>query len=156
MYKGSIFCSMAAFKNHCTFGFWKASLFHELSAIINKDSEEAMGQFGRITSIKDLPGDKIFSNYILKVKKFHDDGSKPVRNPKPEKPKELIVPDYFLKVLKKNKKAIKTFMLFSYSNKKEYVEWITDAKSDDTRSKRMGSAIEWMEEGKDRNWKYRK
>ena len=64
MYKGSIFCSMAAFKSHCTFGFWKASLIHELSAIFNIDGKEAMGQFGRITSIKDLPEDKIFSNYI--------------------------------------------------------------------------------------------
>ena len=76
---------------------------------------------------------------------------------KPKKPKaELVIPDYIIKSIKKNKKAFNTFNNFSYSHKKEYVEWITEAKTDATRDKRMETAIEWMSEGKPRNWKYMK
>jgi uncharacterized protein YdeI (YjbR/CyaY-like superfamily) len=70
--------------------------------------------------------------------------------------KELIVPDYFLKELRRNKAALNTFETFSPSNKKEYVMWITDAKTEETRAKRIEQALEWMEEGKPRNWKYMK
>jgi uncharacterized protein YdeI (YjbR/CyaY-like superfamily) len=75
--------------------------------------------------------------------------------PKSTEKKELVVPDYFIKALNKNKKAFQTFEAFSYSNKKEYTEWITEAKTDETRNKRIALAIEMMAEGKSRNWKYK-
>lgn len=75
---------------------------------------------------------------------------------KPTDKKELVVPDYFTKALKKNKTSFETFNNFSYSHKKEYVEWITDAKTEDTRNKRIATSVEWLSEGKSRMWKYSK
>jgi uncharacterized protein YdeI (YjbR/CyaY-like superfamily) len=79
---------------------------------------------------------------------------KPRSAPRPAEKKGLEIPDYLGAALKKNKKALATFEQFNYSNKKEYVEWITEAKTDGTRKKRLDTAIEWMSKGKVRNWKY--
>ena len=85
--------------------------------------------------------------------KLNDEGIKLPPKPKKEKV-ELVVPDYFTSALKKNKKAFAEFEDFSYSKKKDYVEWLTEAKSEETRNKRLATAIEWIAEGKSRNWKY--
>ncbi len=154
-YKGMM-CSMASFKQHCAFGFWKASLMKDKTLVKNAKSETAMGHLGKITSLKDLPSDKVLIGYIKEAAKLNDEGAKLPQKPKSTEKKELVVPDYFLKVMKKNKKAFQTFDSFSYSNKKEYVEWITEAKTEETRAKRMETAVEWMAEGKPRNWKYMK
>ncbi len=156
-YKGP-FCSFASFKEHAAFGFWKYQLFKDpdnyLQDISNKGGN-AMGNFGRITSLKDLPPDKVIIDFVKQAKKINDDGIK--LQPKQKKPKaELVVPDYLQNVLKKNKKAEKNFNNFSYSHKKEYIEWIAEAKTDDTKNKRIETAIEWISEGKSRNWKYMK
>jgi uncharacterized protein YdeI (YjbR/CyaY-like superfamily) len=148
-YKGGIFCGIAAFKQHCAFGFWLGDLLK-----IDAKAGKAMGQFGRITSLADLPGDKTIASILKAAMKLHDAGAKPPARAKPGEKKELVVPDYFLAALKKNKKALATFDGFSYYNKKEYVEWTTEAKTDATRDKRLAQAIEWMAEGKVRNWKY--
>ncbi len=150
MYKG-ILCYMAAFKQHSAFGFWKGSLIFGRDS---KSAEAAMGQFGRMTRVSDLPSDKILRGYIKAAMKLHDEGVKtPVRARKKSKA-ALIVPGYFISALKKNRRAASTFESFSPSNKREYVEWITQAKGEETRKRRLGQAIEWMAEGKSRNWKY--
>ncbi len=154
-YKGP-FCSMASFKQHCAIGFWKATLVKNSKLTINTKSENAMGQLGRVTSLKDLPKDKELLAYLKEAAKLNADGVKLPPKPKSKEPKELVVPDYFTKALKKNKKALETFNNFSYSKKKDYVEWITEAKTEETRIKRMATAIEWLAEGKARNWKYEK
>ena len=151
MYKG-VLCNMASFKEHCAFGFWKASLI--LEAEDNK-SKDAMGQLGRITSVKDLPARKALLSYVKKARKLHDDGIPSKPKPKTEK-KELIVPAYFMTAVKKNKKALITFQAFPYSKKKDYVEWVTGAKSDETRDRRLKTSVEWLSEGKSRMWKYEK
>jgi uncharacterized protein YdeI (YjbR/CyaY-like superfamily) len=149
MYKG-MFCSMAAFKEHCAFGFWKSSLIVDAKG---QNLERAMGQFGRITKLGDLPPKKVLVEYIKLAKKLNDDGVKsPTRIQKPRS--ELVVPDDLAKALKRNKAAQATFEKFSPSNKREYVDWITEAKTEATRNKRLDTAIEWMAEGKPRNWKY--
>ena len=144
-----ILLGMAAFKQHCVVNFWKGKL------ILGKlpDEDCAMGQFGRITSPADLPGDKILAGYIKRAVELNKAGIKnPVRAmPKPR----LVVPDYFLAALKKNKAALATFKNFSPSCKREYVEWITEAKREVTRAKRIKTAIEWMAQDKSHNWKYR-
>jgi uncharacterized protein YdeI (YjbR/CyaY-like superfamily) len=154
-YKG-VMCSMASFKQHCSFSFWKAFLLKDPKGFIKERAAqggEGMGHLGRITSLKDLPPDKGLIDLIKQAKKINDDGLK--LPPKEKKaPKELTTPDYFLKELKKNKSAFVVFENFSPSQKKEYVQWITEAKSEDTRNKRMATAIEWIAEGKKRNWKY--
>lgn len=152
-YKGPM-CGMAAFKQHCVFGFWKASLMKDPKLMENAKSEVAMGHLGCIKTLKDIPSDKKMISYIKEAMKLNDDGVKLVRKPKPKK--ELVVPKYFIDAVKKNIKALTTFETFSPSAQREYVDWITGAKTEDTRDKRLAQAIEWMSEGKPRNWKYMK
>jgi uncharacterized protein YdeI (YjbR/CyaY-like superfamily) len=154
-YKGEMLCSMAAFKQHCAFGFWKAALMRDADVLIGKESHEAMGNLGKIVSTKDIPPEKVMIGWIKEAMKLNDEGKKLARNQpiKYEKVK-LVVPGYFKDAMKKNKKAWDTFDGFSYSHKKEYVEWITEAKTDETRNKRLTQTIEWLKEGKPRNWKY--
>ncbi len=115
-----------------------------------------MGHLGRITSLKDLPADKKIIAWIKEAMQLNDKGVKLRAKAKSTDKNELIIPEYFLKVLGKNKKALQTFEAFSYSHKKEYLEWVTEAKTEDTRNKRMMMAIEMIKEGKSRNWKYAK
>jgi uncharacterized protein YdeI (YjbR/CyaY-like superfamily) len=143
---------MAAFKAHCIFGFWKTALIPDPKGILTR---EAMGSLGRITGLKDLPSDKVIMDFIKLAVKLNDEGIKlPAVKKKPAKP--LVIPDYFTKALKKDKKANATFEAFSPSHKKEYVEWITEAKTEETRERRMATALEWLGEGKARNWKYQR
>jgi uncharacterized protein YdeI (YjbR/CyaY-like superfamily) len=152
MYKGML-CHMAAFKNHCAFGFWKGSLVLGKAGPAKERQDEAMGHFGRITSLSDLPSDKVLTGYIQKAAKLNDDGVK-VEKPKPAPKKELTIPDYFMAALKKHSKALETFQSFSNSHKREYVQWVTEAKREETRQQRLETAVLWMKEGKPRNWKY--
>lgn len=151
-YKGMM-CNMAAFKAHCSFGFWKAAIMKDPKGIITTIGKTSMGHFERITTLEDLPTDKVFLDYLKQAVKLNDDDVKlPPR--KVVKAPAVKVPPFFVKVLKKNKKADAVFEAFSPSHKKEYVEWITEAKTEETRNKRMAQAIEWIAEGKGRNWKY--
>jgi len=152
-YKGEMMCSMAAFKQHAVFGFWKAALMKDPVLVENARSETAMGHLGRLTSVKDLPSDKKMIAWIKEAMKLNEQGIK-VAKPKPAEKKELVVPDYFVKALNKNKKAKQVFDNFAYSHRKEYLQWITEAKTEETRNKRMATALEWIAEGKGRNWKY--
>jgi uncharacterized protein YdeI (YjbR/CyaY-like superfamily) len=147
------FCSMAAFKQHCAFGFWKASLMKDPHKILGASSE-AMGQMGRITKLEDLPPDDVLIAYIKEAKELNDKGIKLPARPKSTEKKELVIPDYLTTALEQNAKAQETFENFRYSHKKEYVEWLTEAKTEDTRDKRLAKAIEQMSEGKSRHWKY--
>lgn len=153
-YKGEMMCSMAAFKQHAVFGFWKASLMKDPVLVETAKSEVAMGHLGRLTSVKDLPSDKKMMAWIKEAMLLNDKGIKLAAKPKAADKKELIIPDYFITALAKNKKAKQVFESFAYSHKKEYVQWITEAKTEDTRNKRMTTALEWLSEGKSRNWKY--
>lgn len=154
-YKGEMMCSMAAFKQHAVFGFWKAPLMKDKALLEIAKSEVAMGHLGRITSLKDLPADKKIIGWIKEAMKLNDEGKKLVKV-KPAENKELIIPDYFIKAVKKNKSAWAVFEAFTPGCKKEYVQWITEAKTEETRNKRLAQAIEMMAEGKKRNWKYQK
>jgi uncharacterized protein YdeI (YjbR/CyaY-like superfamily) len=149
-----ILCSMAGFKQHCSFGFWRGALIFGKNQ--DPKAEEAMGQFGRITSLADLPEDNVLLGYIKEAARLNDAGIRPPPRPRSREKKPLVVPGYFLAALKKNKKALTTFENFSPGHKKEYVEWITEAKGEDTRQRRVESATQWMAEGKSRNWKYEK
>lgn len=149
-----VLCHMASFKQHCAFGFWYA----EIGEPPGREglASSAMGQYGRITSLADLPKEKELVKQIKEAIKLHDAGIKSAPKPRPTERKELDIPDYFTAALNKNKKARATFEAFSYSHKKEYLEWITEAKNEKTRNTRLETAIEWMSEGKSRNWKYTK
>ena len=151
MYKGML-CGMSAFKQHAAFGFWKGKLIVDDAG---NSVEDAMGQFGRITRIADLPPKKTLSAYVKKAMAFNDAGVKSPTRVKSAKPKpEATVPDDLAAALKKNAKARKTFAAFSPSARREYIEWITEAKRETTRVQRLATTLEWLAEGKQRNWKY--
>jgi uncharacterized protein YdeI (YjbR/CyaY-like superfamily) len=143
-----ILCGMAAFKHHCAFVLFKHKLVFEDQAT----NDEAMGQFGRITTLSQLPSDKSIAAYIRKGMKLNESGVKLTRAPTKKAPSK--VPDDLSAALKKNKRALAVFEKFAPSHKREYIEWITEAKRDETRTKRISQAIEWIAEGKQRNWKY--
>ncbi|MDB5222854.1 MAG: hypothetical protein JWN83_1521 [Chitinophagaceae bacterium] len=150
-YKGA-FCSMASFKEHAVFGFWKASLMKDADKM-KANQQNAMGHAGKIKSLSDLPPDKILTSWIKEAAKLNDDGVKLPPRKKTEK-KDIEVPDYFTKALGKNKKALQAFEKFPPSHKREYLQWITEAKTEETRNRRMDTALEWIADGKGRNWKY--
>ncbi|MBK7801760.1 MAG: YdeI/OmpD-associated family protein [Pyrinomonadaceae bacterium] len=149
-YKG-ILCGFAAFKQHCTFGFWKQSMMEsdEFS-----DTKTAMGSFGRLTSLDDLPSDAVLKKLIKQAMKLNDDGTKAVKS-KPAS-KALAVPEILLEALAKDERAAETFNNFPAGCRREYIQWITEAKTDATREKRVATTLEWLREGKRRNWKYEK
>lgn len=150
-YKG-VLCSMASFKQHCALGFWKQSLLEQDAFPAEKT---AMGSFGRIASLQDLPDDKVMLNLIRQAAKLNDDGVKVAKKPAKEK-KDLVVPEILTSALAKNAKARKTFDEFPYSKRKDYIEWLDEAKTDATREKRLATTIQQLEEGKARHWKYEK
>jgi hypothetical protein len=148
-YKGP-FCGMASFKKHAMFGFWKHKLMQD---VLPKGDHRAFGRFGRLESVDDVPSKAALVKIIRIAKKLNDDGVKVPRAPKVAKP-PVKTPADLMAALKKSPRALAAFKAFPPSHKREYVEWITDAKGEDTRTRRVAQAIEWMSEGKSRNWKY--
>jgi uncharacterized protein YdeI (YjbR/CyaY-like superfamily) len=153
MYKGML-CHMAAFKAHCSLGFWKSKLVMGKDPEPNSENKDGMGQFGRISSLEDLPSDKKMIAYIKEAKRLNEEGIQKRSKPKPKGPRELTIPVELSAALKKNKKASAAFDAFSYSHKKEYVDWITEAKREETKSQRLATTVAWLAEGKPRHWKY--
>lgn len=142
-------CGMAAFKAHATFGFWKGKLIVDAKGA---DLDAAMGQFGCITAVSELPSKRVIAGYVKKAMALNEAGVrvKRVARPRPA----LKAPPAFTAALARNKKARATFEAFSPSCKHEYLEWILEAKRDETRERRIATAVAWMAEGKKRNWKY--
>ena len=153
-YKGGMMCAMAAFKEHAIFGFWKGKLIKGVSPNRNNGGE-AMGNFGRLTSVKDLPGKRELTSLIREAMRLNEEGIVVPRAKKVAKP-AVAVPAELTAALAKNKRAAAQFAAFSPSHRREYAEWIADAKRDETRSKRVAQAVEWIAEGKGRNWKYQR
>ena len=147
-----ILCGMAAHKQHCSFGFWRGA---ELALEKSRTDSDGMGHFGRITSVADLPDEETLIGYVRKAVALKDAG---VKQPKVAARKKdaaaLEVPEDFSAALRKNPKAQQAFDAFSYSHRKEYVEWVNEAKREATRQNRLATAIEWLAQGKSRNWKY--
>jgi uncharacterized protein YdeI (YjbR/CyaY-like superfamily) len=149
VYRRAILCHMAAFKEHVAFGFWKGSLIDT-----GEKRGEAMGHFGRLAKLADLPAKSALRGYIEQAMALQEAGVKPPRA-RPARPKpELEVPPDLSAALHRSKKARTTFDAFPPSHRREYIEWITEAKRAETRAKRVAQAIEWLAEGKPRNWKY--
>lgn len=145
-----ILLNMAAFKQHCALGFWKGELIFGPGTA----QDDAMGQAGRLTSLADLPGDENLLGYIRKAVELNDAGIQKTARAKAKAKRPVVVPDYFLAALKKNKKALAGFENFSPSHKREYVEWIAGAKREETRARRIKTAVAQIAQGKSQNWKY--
>jgi uncharacterized protein YdeI (YjbR/CyaY-like superfamily) len=149
LYRGRILANMAAFKAHASFGFWRSR-----DAIGETGAErDAMGQFGRLTSPADLPARAKLEAMIRKAMAVIDSGPPPRRPPRTPRP-ELAVPPELSSALDGNPRAGEVFAGFAPGCRREYVEWIAEAKRPETRARRAAQAVEWMAEGKKRNWKY--
>jgi uncharacterized protein YdeI (YjbR/CyaY-like superfamily) len=150
-YKG-IFCSLAAFKQHVRLLFWKAPL---LRAGLPAAGQKALDQLDRMTSLDDVPNTKTVVSLVRAAAKLNDEGVRVIR-PKPAPKRPVVVPPSLKAALAKHPSARSTFEAFSPSHKREYVEWISEAKTDETRERRIAKALEQMTEGKSRHWKYQR
>ncbi len=156
-YKGDHMCVMAAYKSHCSFTFLKGELMSDPRLKAGKDVKPIKRFLGKITQLNELPAEEDFIAMIKEAAQLNEEGIK-IKREKPvaEKPKVLEVPDYFKAALEGNVKAKEVFESKSNSFRKEYTIWITDAKTDETRQKRINEALEWIAEGKGRFWKHQK
>jgi uncharacterized protein YdeI (YjbR/CyaY-like superfamily) len=142
---------MAAFKEHAIFGFWKGSLIKGVAPNRNNGGE-AMGNYGKLTSVKDLPSKKELVGFIKEAMRLNDEG---ITVPRKKAPRAIAkVPAELARALAKNKKAAAQFEQFSPSHRREYIEWIVEAKREETKAKRVAQTVEWVAEGRSRNWKY--
>jgi len=147
-YGDTLLGGMASFKHHCAFGFW-----HPLMRD-GDTSLEGLLQFGHIKSLDDLPSATGFTRLAKRAKQLVDDGVKGPPRPRSAEKKVVVVPPDLAAGLKANAKARATFERFSYSKRKEYVDWLNTAKRDETRAQRLATTLEWLAEGKSRMWKY--
>ncbi|MGI8889604.1 MAG: YdeI/OmpD-associated family protein [Chthoniobacterales bacterium] len=151
-YKGNL-AGMAAFKAHCSFGFWKGALIFD-QELAGRD--DAMGHFGRLGELSDLPNEKTLLRHVRKAVELNEAGIKVPRAAKTKEPRRLEIPAELTSALGKDARARQTFDSFSHSDRKEYVEWISEAKRPETRRQRLETTLEWLREGKSRNWKYQR
>ena len=149
MYQG-ILCGMAAFKQHCTFGFWQGRL------VVGEDvaGEAAMGQFGRIASVAELPPDDVLAGYIRAVMRLNELGAKSPTRSRRRTAREIDLPSALAAALAAHAAAAAAFERMPPSHRQEYAEWVAEAKGEATRARRVATAVEWIAEGKARNWKY--
>jgi uncharacterized protein YdeI (YjbR/CyaY-like superfamily) len=136
-----ILCMTAAFKQHCGWVFWTGRKPVSIDA----------NQFRKITSIKDLPSQR---DMVAIVKQAATRAETPKKKTVNRGTRPVTVPAYFTAALRKNAKARAAFDAFAPSHKREYVDWIDSAKTDETRQRRIATALEWIASGKSRNWKY--
>jgi len=156
-YKGDHMCVTAAYKNHCSFSFLKDVLMTDPRLKANKDKKPIQRFLGKVSKMGDLPPDEEFIAMLIEAMQLNEKGVN-IKREKPEsdKPKVLDTPDYLSAALAANPKAKEIFESKSNSFRKEYIIWITDAKTDETRQKRISEALEWIAEGKGRFWKHQK
>ena len=147
LYKGRPLANMAAFKAHAVMGFWQGQQLREGEA-----QNGAMGQFGRLTSVADLPDREALIDLTRKAMALIEEGVKPVRNKTVKEP--IAMPDDLRAALAANPAAQASYDGFPPSGQREYLEWVVEAKRPETRAKRVAQAVEWMAEGKRRHWKY--
>jgi uncharacterized protein YdeI (YjbR/CyaY-like superfamily) len=143
---------MASFKEHCMFGFWNASVL---------DGRLRAARFGaqgarrlHVTSLADLPAERTLVKMVKQAAKLNETGVSPLPRKRKTAPRPVEVPQYFIDALRREKKALAAFQAFPPSHKREYVEWVTEAKREETRQRRLETAVAWIAKGKSRNWKY--
>ena len=153
--QGIIIASMASFKQHCAFGFWGP----EMKKVLARDGFKAsngMGSLGRITGLQALPPDRVLLTYMSQAAEYVESGqrTKSIDRSRKSAKKPVRIPPELTAALKKNKMATKAFEQFSSSSKREYADWIAEAKRPETKAKRVKQSVAWISEGKQRNWKY--
>lgn len=156
VYGGGILCGMAAFKAHASFGFWKHALVVGEGDADQGDGRVGMGSFGKLTAVRDLPAKQQLVAYVKQAAALNAPGARtaaPSRKTTPPKPAPVPTPE-FAAALRGNKAAAAAFRAFPPSHQREYVDWIAEARREETRERRIAQAVEWIAEGRQRNWKY--
>jgi uncharacterized protein YdeI (YjbR/CyaY-like superfamily) len=151
-YKG-LLGGMAAFKKHVTFGFWKSRLMEDFHRVFTGEPRASM-MGARVESLAELPPKKVLVSYVKEAKRLNDEGVKEPKRARPKRTIRVAVPADLKAALARNAKAKAIFETFAPSHKRDYVEWLTEAKQAETRARRLRTALEWIAEGKRRNWKY--
>ncbi|OYY67753.1 YdeI family protein [Sphingomonas sp. 28-63-12] len=147
-YAGKPLANMAAFKAHASFGFWQRA------GLPTGKEGEAMGQFGKLAAIADLPDPASFAALVADAVALIDGGAgKPMRPVRPSKPAPIVPPE-LAAILAADPVAAGHFAAFAPSCRREYCDWIGEAKRQETRDKRAADAAIWLHEGKRRNWKH--
>jgi uncharacterized protein YdeI (YjbR/CyaY-like superfamily) len=152
-YRDANLCHMAAFKAHCAFGFWRGKEIDDLPEV---ELGASMGNIGRIESLDDVPSKRDLTRWIRAAMKLTESGTKPARTSAATAKRSLATPDDLAAAIGANAEAKEHYDAFSPSAKREYVEWIVEAKREATRAQRIATAVGWIAEGKQRNWKYQK
>ncbi|MDO5505713.1 MAG: YdeI/OmpD-associated family protein [Pseudoxanthomonas suwonensis] len=150
LHGGAIFCTMAAFKQHVSFGYWRHA--EVMGADVERDG---MGSYGRMATVKDLPGKRGMQADLRKALALADTApARAAGQHRPQGAAAPAVPAELAAALQGNAKARAAFDSFPPSARRDYIEWITEAKREDTRARRLAQTIQWLAEGKRRNWKY--
>lgn len=166
-----LLCGMAAFKQYCTFGFWKHELLKDLkiagtggksaskagrksAAGAGEKAGDILERLGKIRSAEALPSDRVLLAIIKEAVRLNEEGVKLPAKPRNAKP--IRIPADFAAALEAASDAKANFDRMSPSHKREYLEWITEAKTAPTRERRIATAVQWIAEVKPRNWKYMK
>lgn len=153
-YKSEIVCAMRAFKAHCGLFFWKGKL------VVPDGKEEGMGQFGKLTSVRELPSKAILTGYVKTAMQLNEAGVQAphvaAQRAKAKKTaaKPIVIPPELAAALKQNKKAAAAFEQLAPSHRREYATWIADAKREETRATRVEKAVALIAQGKSQNWQY--
>lgn len=154
-YKGP-FAGMAAFKAHATFGFWKEALLREGGRPLGRSTAEAMGSFGRLESLRDLPPKRELVALLRRAMKLNDEGVRKPVKAAARRPAAIRTPAYFTAALRRDRRALATWESLAPSHRREYLEWVTEAKREETRERRLVTTLAWLAEGRRRNWRYEK
>lgn len=154
-YKGDMMCILASSSKHCSFSLYKAELMSDPKLLESVKNGQKMGYMDKIKAFSDLPSEETLVTYIKEAMDLNEKGIKKSK-PVSDKPKVLEMPDYFAEKLAANPEAKEIFETKSASFRKDYLAWIIDAKTEDTRQKRMEQSLEWISEGKGRFWQYQK
>ena len=144
-----ILCISAAFKAHCALVLWRAPLI--AGAVKSRDSR---GHFGKLTSVKDLPTKPVLVKLLKQAVTVNESGTRRSQRAAPKAKKAVLVPADLAAGLRKSAKARKEWADFSPSARREYIDWITEAKRPETRAERLKTTLQWVAQGKPRNWKY--
>jgi len=150
-FKGPL-AGMAAFKEHCVLGFWKGPLLKDRTGALERGHRTAMGDLGCLRSLRDLPSASTLASLVKQAAALNEAGTKVPRDLKARR--EIPMPADLAKALRGNRRALATFDALAPSHKREYLEWIVEAKRQETRTKRIATALTWLSQGKRRNWKY--
>lgn len=149
-----LLANMAAFKAHAAFGFWKDKLLRDRQAGLPAPAVAAMGSFGRLTSVRDLPARRVLVQLVRAAMRLNEDGVRRVPKAPARKPAAVRPPAWFLARVRANRRALATWQAFAPGHRRDYVEWVTEAKTAATRERRLAITLEWLAAGKRRNWRY--